>query len=262
MMFPLVIDLAADSIPVAVTCRVLGFSKQAFYQWRGDGTTTTGQTACSTTAWLTDPSSSSPKPHGPMIRPPAAQHQPTGHQRLGRVSVSHHRRLHPDASERLLQVREQPLEELLGLAGEFLGVVGVHHLQDRLPQRCLLGRPGQRPSGQTHNTHLPAPRRPMTSLPTVVLADSSSREPDVSAIAGPLALTPVDASDLLTRSSMAVGVAIGDTPTMTSLPPATLYHRWMGWHALSMRRAVVVTGIGLVVATTAGSDGCVQGVQD
>ena len=34
MMFPLVLDLAADSIPVAVTCRVLGFSKQAFYQWR------------------------------------------------------------------------------------------------------------------------------------------------------------------------------------------------------------------------------------
>ena len=36
MMFPLVLDLAADSIPVAVTCRVLGFSKQAFYQWRAN----------------------------------------------------------------------------------------------------------------------------------------------------------------------------------------------------------------------------------
>jgi len=34
MMFPLVLDLAADRIPVAVTCRVLGFSKQAFYQWK------------------------------------------------------------------------------------------------------------------------------------------------------------------------------------------------------------------------------------
>ena len=34
MMYPLVLDLAADSIPVAVTCRVLGFSKQAFYAWR------------------------------------------------------------------------------------------------------------------------------------------------------------------------------------------------------------------------------------
>jgi transposase InsO family protein len=33
-MFPLVLDLAADGIPVVVTCRVLGFSKQAFYQWR------------------------------------------------------------------------------------------------------------------------------------------------------------------------------------------------------------------------------------
>ena len=34
MMYPLVLDLAADGIPVAVTCRVLGFSKQAFYAWR------------------------------------------------------------------------------------------------------------------------------------------------------------------------------------------------------------------------------------
>ena len=33
MMYPLVRDLAADNIPVAVTCRVLGFSKQAFYSW-------------------------------------------------------------------------------------------------------------------------------------------------------------------------------------------------------------------------------------
>ena len=34
MRYPLVRDLAAGGIPVAVTCRVLGFSKQAFYQWR------------------------------------------------------------------------------------------------------------------------------------------------------------------------------------------------------------------------------------
>jgi putative transposase len=34
MMYPLVIDLAADGIPVVVTCRVLGFSTQAFYKWR------------------------------------------------------------------------------------------------------------------------------------------------------------------------------------------------------------------------------------
>ena len=34
MSYPLVEDLAADGIPVAVTCRVLGFSKQAFYAWR------------------------------------------------------------------------------------------------------------------------------------------------------------------------------------------------------------------------------------
>jgi len=34
MMFPLVLELAADGGPIAVTCRVLGFSKQAFSQWR------------------------------------------------------------------------------------------------------------------------------------------------------------------------------------------------------------------------------------
>jgi putative transposase len=33
MRYPLVLDLAADGLPVAVTCRVLGFSKQAFYAW-------------------------------------------------------------------------------------------------------------------------------------------------------------------------------------------------------------------------------------
>jgi transposase InsO family protein len=36
MMYPLVLDLAADGIPVAVTCRVLGFSKQAFYAWKAN----------------------------------------------------------------------------------------------------------------------------------------------------------------------------------------------------------------------------------
>jgi len=34
MTYPLVLDLAADGIPVTVTCRVLGFSKQAFYKWK------------------------------------------------------------------------------------------------------------------------------------------------------------------------------------------------------------------------------------
>jgi transposase InsO family protein len=37
MMFPLVRELAADrKIPVAVTCRVLGFSKQSFFAWRAN----------------------------------------------------------------------------------------------------------------------------------------------------------------------------------------------------------------------------------
>jgi hypothetical protein len=39
MTYPLVLDLAADKIPVAVTCRVLGFTKQAFYKWRQDPVT-------------------------------------------------------------------------------------------------------------------------------------------------------------------------------------------------------------------------------
>lgn len=34
MMFPLVLDLAAEGIPVRLTCGMLGFSTQAFYKWR------------------------------------------------------------------------------------------------------------------------------------------------------------------------------------------------------------------------------------
>ena len=36
MTYPLVHDLAVDGIPVAVTCGLLGFSRQAFYAWRAD----------------------------------------------------------------------------------------------------------------------------------------------------------------------------------------------------------------------------------
>ncbi len=36
MMYPLVRELAADGIPVTVTCRVLGFSPQAYYKWRAN----------------------------------------------------------------------------------------------------------------------------------------------------------------------------------------------------------------------------------
>jgi hypothetical protein len=39
MMYPLVRELAAGNIPVAVTCRVLGFSKQAFYKWQANPVT-------------------------------------------------------------------------------------------------------------------------------------------------------------------------------------------------------------------------------
>ncbi len=34
MIYPLVRDLAADGVPVTVTCRVLGFTPQAYYKWR------------------------------------------------------------------------------------------------------------------------------------------------------------------------------------------------------------------------------------
>lgn len=34
MMYPLVRELAADGIPVTVTCRVLGFTPQAFHKWK------------------------------------------------------------------------------------------------------------------------------------------------------------------------------------------------------------------------------------
>jgi putative transposase len=34
MRYPLVGELAAEGVPVAVTCRVLGFSKQAYFRWR------------------------------------------------------------------------------------------------------------------------------------------------------------------------------------------------------------------------------------
>jgi len=39
MIYPLVLDLAADKTPVAVTCRVLGFSAQGFYEWRANPVT-------------------------------------------------------------------------------------------------------------------------------------------------------------------------------------------------------------------------------
>jgi len=42
--------------------------------------------------------------------------------------------------------------------------------------------------------------------------------------------------------------AIGNTPTMTGIPRPSLYHRWLGWHAPSIRRAGVVAVVGLIVA--------------
>jgi uncharacterized membrane protein len=46
---------------------------------------------------------------------------------------------------------------------------------------------------------------------------------------------------------MAERDAIGNTPTMTTSPPPTRYHRWLGWYAPAMRRAAVVSSIGLTV---------------
>ncbi len=36
MTYPLVLDLAVDGVPVAVTCGLLGFSRQAYYAWKAD----------------------------------------------------------------------------------------------------------------------------------------------------------------------------------------------------------------------------------
>ena len=41
--------------------------------------------------------------------------------------------------------------------------------------------------------------------------------------------------------------AVGNTQTMTGLPAPTLYHRWLGWHAPAMRRAITVLIAGLIV---------------
>src|SRR4029453_667828 len=38
--------------------------------------------------------------------------------------------------------------------------------------------------------------------------------------------------------------AIGNTPTMTTSPPPTQYHRWLGWYASAMRRAGGVSATG------------------
>jgi uncharacterized membrane protein len=46
---------------------------------------------------------------------------------------------------------------------------------------------------------------------------------------------------------MAERGAIGNTPSMTASPPPTRFHRWLGWYAPAMRRAVVVSAIGLTV---------------
>jgi uncharacterized membrane protein len=46
---------------------------------------------------------------------------------------------------------------------------------------------------------------------------------------------------------MAARDPIGNTPTMTTAPPPTRYHRWLGWYAPAMRRAVLVSAVGLLV---------------
>jgi hypothetical protein len=53
---------------------------------------------------------------------------------------------------------------------------------------------------------------------------------------------------LMAAGRVARGEAIGNTQTMTGVPARTLYHRWLGWHALAMRRAVTVLIAGLIVA--------------
>jgi len=40
----------------------------------------------------------------------------------------------------------------------------------------------------------------------------------------------------------------GDPTAMSGMPPETLYHRWLGWHALALRRAIIVVSVGVIVA--------------
>lgn len=40
----------------------------------------------------------------------------------------------------------------------------------------------------------------------------------------------------------------GDNRAMNGMPQQTVYHRWLGWHAPAMRRAVAVLAIGLTTA--------------
>lgn len=40
---------------------------------------------------------------------------------------------------------------------------------------------------------------------------------------------------------------IDNTQTMRDMPPQNLYHRWLGWHALDLRRAGVVLALGAIV---------------
>jgi len=42
--------------------------------------------------------------------------------------------------------------------------------------------------------------------------------------------------------------AIGNRQMMTGVPAPTVYHRWLGWRAPDMRRALTVITAGLIVA--------------
>jgi uncharacterized membrane protein len=56
----------------------------------------------------------------------------------------------------------------------------------------------------------------------------------------------------LPTGAMAERDRIGNTPTMTTAPPPTPYHRWLGWYAPAMRRAVLVSAVGLLVVVVLG----------
>src|SRR5258705_11891262 len=37
----------------------------------------------------------------------------------------------------------------------------------------------------------------------------------------------------------------GDPPTTSAMSAETLYHRWLGWHALALRRTMTVVPVGI-----------------
>jgi uncharacterized membrane protein len=54
--------------------------------------------------------------------------------------------------------------------------------------------------------------------------------------------------DAPTTNGMTTNGMTTNGMTMSGMPSATVYHRWLGWHAPALRRAMIVAAIGLIIA--------------